>query len=141
MLVERIILETIEKRIWVDMSIKTDDKRQCTTENTEWKRRRGKRRECWMDGVKRSMERRGLHEEDAMDRDLWRQIIIEWRKTMSIVNYFLNKKRFQLHRFIDIRAMFITDIVQTENEIYCWKTKSWILRNTQNNYAKLMLKI
>ena len=32
--------------------------------------------ECWMDGVKRSIIRCGLTEEDITDRDLWRQEIV-----------------------------------------------------------------
>ena len=42
---------------------------ECTT---ECKRRKGKRKEQWMDGVRQYMAYRGLTQEEAEYRDIWK---------------------------------------------------------------------
>jgi hypothetical protein len=42
----------------------------------EGKRRRGRPKERWIDGVRRSMTNHGLTEEDTRDRDRWRNIVL-----------------------------------------------------------------
>jgi hypothetical protein len=46
----------------------------------EWKpegtRRRGRPKERWIDGVRRSMTNHGLREEDTRDRDRWRNLVL-----------------------------------------------------------------
>jgi hypothetical protein len=46
----------------------------------EWEpegtRRRGRPKERWIDGVRRSMTSRGLREEDTRDRDRWRNLVL-----------------------------------------------------------------
>lgn len=81
MQVDRNILEIVEERRlrWYGHVLRMSEERipnKILNWKVEGKRRRGKPKECWIDGVKRSMERRGLNEEDAMDRDLWRQKIV-----------------------------------------------------------------
>ena len=42
----------------------------------DWrKKKKGRPKECWMDGVKKSMNEKGLTEEDVNDRNYWRQTI------------------------------------------------------------------
>jgi hypothetical protein len=46
----------------------------------EWEpegtRRRGRPKERWIDGVRRSMKNHGLTEEDTRDRDRWRNLVL-----------------------------------------------------------------
>jgi hypothetical protein len=46
----------------------------------EWEpegtRRRGRPKERWIDGVRRSMTSHGLTEEDTRDRDRWRNLVL-----------------------------------------------------------------
>jgi hypothetical protein len=46
----------------------------------EWEpegtRRRGRPKERWIDGVRRSMTNHGLREEDTKDRDRWRNLVL-----------------------------------------------------------------
>jgi hypothetical protein len=42
----------------------------------EGTRRRGRPKERWMDGVRRSMTNHGLTEEDTRDRDRWRNLVL-----------------------------------------------------------------
>jgi hypothetical protein len=42
----------------------------------ERKRRRGKPKERWIDGVRRSMTNHGPTEEDIRDRDRWRNLVL-----------------------------------------------------------------
>jgi hypothetical protein len=46
----------------------------------EWEpegtRRRGRPKEWWIDGVRRSMTNQGLTEEDTRDRDRWRNLVL-----------------------------------------------------------------
>jgi hypothetical protein len=46
----------------------------------EWKpegtRRKGRPKERWIDGVRRSMANHGLTEEDTRDRDRWRNLVL-----------------------------------------------------------------
>jgi hypothetical protein len=42
----------------------------------EGKRRRGRPKERWIDGVRRSMTNHGLTEEDTRDRDRWRSLVL-----------------------------------------------------------------
>jgi hypothetical protein len=46
----------------------------------EWEpqgtRRRGRPKERWIDGVRRSMTNHGLTEEDTGDRDRWRSLVL-----------------------------------------------------------------
>jgi hypothetical protein len=42
----------------------------------EGKRRRRRPKERWIDGVRRSMTNHGLREEDNIDRDRWRNLIL-----------------------------------------------------------------
>jgi hypothetical protein len=42
----------------------------------EGTRRRGRPKERWIDGVRRSMTNHGLREEDTRDRDRWRNIVL-----------------------------------------------------------------
>jgi hypothetical protein len=46
----------------------------------EWEpegtRRRRRPKERWMDGVRRSMAKYGLTEEDTRDRDRWRNLVL-----------------------------------------------------------------
>ena len=66
---------------------RTDSLEQNTMKDTDWTAKgrceKGRPRECWMDGVRRSMKRKGLCEEDSMDRNFWRQqIVLGWRRTI-----------------------------------------------------------
>jgi hypothetical protein len=49
--------------------------------NLEWEpegtRRRGRSKERWIDGVRRSMANHGLTEEDTRDRDGWRNLVLD----------------------------------------------------------------
>jgi hypothetical protein len=51
----------------------------------EWEpertRRRGRPKETWLDGVRRSMTNHRLREEDTRDRDRWRNLVLGERKT------------------------------------------------------------
>jgi hypothetical protein len=42
----------------------------------EGKRRTGRPKESWIDGVRRSMTNHGLTEEDNRDRDTWRNLVL-----------------------------------------------------------------
>jgi hypothetical protein len=46
----------------------------------EWEpegmRRRGRPKERWIDGLRRSMTNHGLTEEDTRDRDRWRNLVL-----------------------------------------------------------------
>jgi hypothetical protein len=46
----------------------------------EWEpegtRRKGRPKERWIDGVRRSMTNHGLREEDTIDRDRWRNLVL-----------------------------------------------------------------
>jgi hypothetical protein len=42
----------------------------------EGKRRRGRPKERWIDGVRRSMTNHGLRKEDTRDRDRWRNLVL-----------------------------------------------------------------
>jgi hypothetical protein len=42
----------------------------------EGTRRRGRPKERWIDGVRRSMTNHGLTEEDTTDRDRWRNLVL-----------------------------------------------------------------
>jgi hypothetical protein len=46
----------------------------------EWEpegtRRKGRPKERWIDGVRRSMTNHGLTEEDTRDRDRWRSLVL-----------------------------------------------------------------
>jgi hypothetical protein len=46
----------------------------------EWEpegtRRRGRSKERWIDGVRRSMTNHGLTEKDTRDRDRWRNLVL-----------------------------------------------------------------
>jgi hypothetical protein len=43
---------------------------------TEGTRRRGRPKEKWIDGVRRSMTNHGLREEDTRDKDRWRNLVL-----------------------------------------------------------------
>jgi hypothetical protein len=44
--------------------------------------RRGRPKEIWIDGVRRSMTNRGLTEEDTRDRDRWRNLVLREGKPL-----------------------------------------------------------
>ena len=79
--VDRNILEVIEERKmrWFGHVERMGEDRipkMILEWNAEGRRRRGKPREQWMDGIRRSMNRMELTEEDAQDRDLWRSKLL-----------------------------------------------------------------
>jgi hypothetical protein len=48
----------------------------------EGTRRRGRPKERWIDGVRRSMTNHGLREEDTRDRDRWRNLVLDEGKPL-----------------------------------------------------------
>jgi hypothetical protein len=52
---------------------------ECEPERT---RRRGRPKERWIDGVRRSMTNHGLTEEDTRDRDRWRNLVLDEGKPL-----------------------------------------------------------
>jgi hypothetical protein len=70
------ILEVIdEKRLRWFGHIKIMPRNRLLLKVLEWEpegtRRRGRAKERWLDGVRRSMANHGLREEDTRDRDRW----------------------------------------------------------------------
>ena len=80
MKVDKNILEVIEERKlrWFGHITRMGEDRipkMILEWNAEGRRRRGKPQEKWMDGIKRSMNRLELTEEDAQDRNVWKNKI------------------------------------------------------------------
>jgi hypothetical protein len=77
----KIILEVIEeKRLrWFGL-VKRMPGNRLPLKILEWEpegtRRRGRPKERWIAGVRRSMTNRGLTEEDTRDRDRWRNLVL-----------------------------------------------------------------
>jgi hypothetical protein len=74
------ILEVIEeKRIRWFGHVKRMPGNRLPLKILEWEpegtRRRGRPKERWIDGVRRSMTNHGLTEEDTRDRDIWRSLV------------------------------------------------------------------
>jgi hypothetical protein len=79
--VRKNILEVIEeKRIRWFGHVKRMPGKRLPLKILEWqpegKRRRGRPKERWIDGVRRSMTNHGLTEEDTRDRDRWRNLVL-----------------------------------------------------------------
>jgi hypothetical protein len=59
---------------------KENARKQTATENfrmgTRGNAKRGRPKERWIDGVRRSMTNHGLTEEDTRDRDRWRNLVL-----------------------------------------------------------------
>jgi hypothetical protein len=74
------ILEVIEdKRLRWFGHVKRMPGNRLPLKILEWEpegtRRRGRPKERWLDGARRSMTNRGLTEEDTRDRDRWRNLV------------------------------------------------------------------
>jgi hypothetical protein len=75
------ILEvTKEKRLQRFGHVKRMPGNRLPLKISEWEpegtRRRGRPKEKWIDGVRRSMTNHGLTEEDTRDRDRWRNLVL-----------------------------------------------------------------
>jgi hypothetical protein len=75
------ILEVIEeKRLRWFGHVKRMPGNRLPLKVLEWEpvgtRRRGRPKERWIDGVRRSMTNHGLTEEDTRDRDRWRNLVL-----------------------------------------------------------------
>jgi hypothetical protein len=75
------ILEVIEeKRLRWFGHVKRMPGNKLPLKMLEWEpegtRRRGRPKERWIDGVRRSMTDHGLTEEDTRDRDRWRYLVL-----------------------------------------------------------------
>jgi hypothetical protein len=72
------ILEvTEEKRLrWFGYVKRNRPPRKILEWEPEGTRRRGRPKERWIDGVRRSMTDNGLTEEDTRDRDRWRNLVL-----------------------------------------------------------------
>jgi hypothetical protein len=51
-------------------------------------RRKRRPKERWMDGVRRTMTNHGLREDDATDRDVWRNLVLGEGKPLQSVKVF-----------------------------------------------------
>jgi hypothetical protein len=71
---------TEEKRLRWFRHIKRMPGNRLPLKILEWEpegtRRRGRPKERWIDGVRRSMTNHGLTEEDTRDRDRWRSLVL-----------------------------------------------------------------
>jgi hypothetical protein len=79
--VRKNILEvTEEKRLRWFGHVKRMPGNRLPLKALEWEpdgtRRRGRPKERWIDGVRRSMTNNGLTEEDTRDRDRWRNLVL-----------------------------------------------------------------
>jgi hypothetical protein len=79
--VRKNILEVIEeKRLRWFGHVKRLPENRLPLKVLEWElegtRRRGRPKERWIEGVRRSMTNRGLTEEDTRDRDRWRSLVL-----------------------------------------------------------------
>jgi hypothetical protein len=79
--VRKNILEVIEeKRLRWFGHVKRIPGNRLPLKVLEWEpeetRRRGRPKERWIDGVRRSMTNHGLTEEDIRDRDRWRSLVL-----------------------------------------------------------------
>jgi hypothetical protein len=79
--VRKNILELIEeKRLRCFGYVKRMPGNRLPLKVLEWEpegtRRRGRLKERWIDGVRRSMTNHGLTEEDTRDRDRWRNLVV-----------------------------------------------------------------
>jgi hypothetical protein len=75
------ILEvTEEKRLRWFGHVKRMLRNKLPLKMLEWEpegtRRRGRPKQRWIDGVRRSMTNHGLTEEDTRDRDMWRNLVL-----------------------------------------------------------------
>jgi hypothetical protein len=74
------ILEVTEKKTSTMVWTCEENARKLPRKILEWetggKRRRGRPKERWIDGVRRSMINHGLTEEDTRDRDRWRNLVL-----------------------------------------------------------------
>jgi hypothetical protein len=79
--VQKNILEvTEEKRLRWFGHVKRMPGNRLPLKVLEWEpegsRRRGRPKERWIDGVRRSLTNHGLTEEDTRDRDRWRNLVL-----------------------------------------------------------------
>jgi hypothetical protein len=79
--VRKNILEvTEEKRLRWFRHVKRMPGNRLPRKSLEWEpegtRRKGRPKDRWIDGVRRSMTDHGLTEEDSRDRDRWRNLVL-----------------------------------------------------------------
>jgi hypothetical protein len=78
--VKNILEVTEEKRLRWFGYIKRMPGNRLPLKILEWEpegtRRRGRPKERWIDGERRSMTNHGLREEDTRDRDRWRNLVL-----------------------------------------------------------------
>jgi hypothetical protein len=89
-----ILQEIEEKQLrWYGHVMRMDDcrtARQVADWNPQGKRRRGRPVNTWKDGIRDSMQRRNLKDEEYFDREIWRtKIVFRLRKTVYSRKKFL----------------------------------------------------